>query len=132
MIKEVTLEELRSFDSVYKAIEYANNLCCDIPTKPKHPILDKNYTVEMVNQYALDLDNYDSLMKYYETQKKVYNIRVCNNNDTVIEFIKENAGIDIVPEKYREKLYSKAYDNGHGNGMHEVYLELCSLVDIFS
>ncbi len=50
-------------------------------------------------------------------------------DSTIIEFIKEQAGISIVPEQYRENLWNKAWEDGHSGGFYEVYLS--SLIEIF-
>lgn len=53
-------------------------------------------------------------------------------NDIIEQFIKDLSGLNsIVPEKYRDKVYQKAYDDGHSAGYYEVYLHLQDLVVIF-
>ena len=47
-------------------------------------------------------------------------------------YIKKKSGLDTIPEKYRAKVWAKAWDYGHANGYGEVYHYLTDLIEIFN
>jgi len=72
------------------------------------------------------------LSKKIDKRQKSYNQQCNEINALITEFIIVESGLDKIPEQYRDKVYSKAYENGNRSGFYEIYLELCSLVSIFS
>ena len=46
-------------------------------------------------------------------------------------FIKKESGLFDIPEQYQNKVYYRAYSDGHSAGYYEVYQKLCELVEIF-
>lgn len=131
---EVTLEKLQKISqnqSVSNAIEYATDNYGEYPKRPPKPMLKKDANSKEVLEYA-------ELLKKWETDANIYKLEVeayyLNKNfidSKIQEFIKEEAGISIVPQQYRDKLYSKAYEDGHSNGFYEIYNCLHSLIEIF-
>jgi hypothetical protein len=73
--------------------------------------------------------------KYDRKRKRLSKKRrdaVPNMGDICAEFIKIESGLkDKVPAKYQSKVYSFAWDKGHGSGYMEVYNYLLDLVNIF-
>jgi len=47
-------------------------------------------------------------------------------------YIKDIAGLNTIPKQYQEKVWSKAYSDGHSNGYVEVYNCLNNLLEIFN
>lgn len=78
-------------------------------------------------------------MKEYEVAVQRYNdewkIRMEESqrlNNLLDEFIKVKSELnDIVPEEYRDKVYSYAYNQSHSEGHTGIYNTLCELVNIF-
>ena len=111
---------------VYKTLEYAKTLQKQYVKAPVKPKLNS------AAKYAKDLAEYDILKKNYDKEEKEihkYNgIIYC----AMDEYIREESGLNsIVPEQYRSKVYSLAYEDGHAYGYYEVYIKLENLVDIF-
>jgi hypothetical protein len=134
MQTELTVQELIEFsklNGVSSAIKYAEEQYGEYPLIPKKPILTKFATSKEVFEYAeslaeweLKAENFkDVVNNWYENKNKI--------NSIIISFIKEVAGISVVPEQYREKLYLKAWSDGHSDGFYEFYIQLQSLIEIF-
>ena len=66
-------------------------------------------------------------VRYFEYKK----VKIAIEN-VAVEFIKEMSGLNEIPEQYRDKVYSKAYEYGHSSGLSEVYNTLVDLVEIFN
>ena len=116
---------------INRGIEFSENRYPEPPNRPSKPILSNKPTSDEVFAYAHKLKEYEDLIIIYDEQKNNRLEKIDEINDIVEEFIKDVAGIKNVPEKYREKVYSKAYSDGHSGGFYEVYQNLCELVDIF-
>lgn len=78
-------------------------------------------------------------MAAYEKEKAEYDeqSKQCKIHNTTIEVLVRQlvgyeACIEIVPEKYRDKLWNLATSNGLSSGYHEVYYNLEKLVEIFN
>lgn len=118
---DVTLENLKSFDSVYNAINFATS---QYPNKPKKPIITI-HTAKEAADYAVKLLEYEN--RYTEHCSSVDEI-----NKIITEYIKILSGFYVyVPEQYQEKVYDNAYINGHSSGYFEIYLKLLNLVKLF-
>ena len=118
-------------ESVSKAVEYAYTFKPEYPTAPKKPYLSSKHTSEEAKQYALDLAEYEEKMVAHRKVKEEYNLASSEVDGIIVEYIKEVSGLNRIPEQYRDKLYRKAYEDGHSSVYHEVYLELVELVEIF-
>ena len=134
MQTELTVQELIEYskiNGVYRAIKYAEEQYVVCPPTPRKPKLTNYATSSEVFEYGKRLAE-------WEVETEAY--KVAHNNwmenkrkiDSIIEsFIMESASISVVPKQYREKLYSKAWSDGHSNGFYEVYMILKSLIEIF-
>lgn len=127
----VTLEKLKEFDSVMEAIQWARQQGREYPKKPSKPFLKHGANSEEALNYANSLVVYEKEMVEYKKTNQEYTQEKNDIEGIVIDFIKDAAGLDTVPEQYRNKVYSKAYDYGHSDGLYEVYLKLESLIEIF-
>lgn len=130
-MEQVTLEKLQEFGSVSQAIEWAQKQYGTYPKPPIKPLLSVIHTSDDVGIYQKNLQHYEKAYEEYKKEKEswVTNQRVINK--IIEQYIKDQSGIDSIPEQYRDKLYSKAYEDGHSNGYYEVYLKLISLIEIF-
>jgi len=131
-MEQVTIENLEEFGEVYKAIEWAQKQYGEYPKAPKRPVLQSKHTSEEAKNYVVLLEQYEKDDTEYKTQKDLWTTNKRKVNDVIEQFIKNQAGLDTVPEQYREKISAKAYADGHSNGYYEVFQHLCSLVDIFN
>ncbi len=131
---EVTLEKLQEISgmkSVSNAIEWATYKYGEYPKRPIKPMLKKDASSNEVFEYGEQLKNWELGLVIYKEQVETYNVNKNEIDSIIKEFIMDVAGISIVPQQYRNKVYSKAYDNGHSSGFYEIYLELNSLIEIF-
>ena len=115
----------------YAEQQYGDYQYGDYLIRPSKPVLTKRTSSKEVFEYAERLARWEQdnanwkneRDNWYENKRKI---------DSIIEtFIKDISGISIVPEQYREKLYSKAWSDGHSSGFYEVYTRLQSLIEIF-
>jgi len=130
----MNIDTLRAFSNVKTAIEYAKTQYGAYPAYPadnlRKPILPEKHDSEVIAKFHAEYMEYEEAIKKANNKQKAYRYKVNEINEVIIDFIKEESGLNTIPEQYRDKVYSKAYENG--NGFYEVYIELCSLVDIFS
>jgi hypothetical protein len=133
MKKKITLKYLQeSRMGVMDTIDHARSFGLDYPIQPNRPILVKKHTSEDVKKYQEELSEYE--IKYSTYQEEYEKIRNHNNDIEYIleEYIKDVSGLyTIVPKQYQDKLYAKAYSDGHSAGIYEVYGCLTSLIYIF-
>ena len=103
------------------------------PKKPHEPrLLSFKPSVEDIENYQKQLDEYSSLLESYKEAKKIYD-EVSNTIASIKEeMIRDDSGLNNIPEQYREKVYSVAWNNGHSDGYISVYNHLCELVEIFN
>ena len=106
-----------------------------LPSYPKQPatkpFLKNGHTTQDVLDYAAKLADFEKVMEVYHKEKEKYNETVNIINSAIVEYIKQSSGLYDIPEQYRSKVYSLAYENGHSDGYYSVYYKLCDLVDIF-
>lgn len=130
----ITLDQLKEIalnESLYEAIDFAQKNYGNLPTRPSKPIIPKNPNAEQVFEYAKLLKQWEEEMEAYQIVLDGYNEHRNKIDAVLVELIKEAAGIEVVPEQYRDKVYAKAWEYGHSDGFYEVYLKLNSLVEIF-
>lgn len=125
------LQEISQMESVSNAIEYATDKYGEYPSRPIKPILHKDANSKEVLEYAEQLKNWELDSVIYKEQLEIYKHNQNEIDSIIKEFIIDVAGISIVPQQYRDKLYAKAYEDGHSNGFYEIYNCLQSLIEIF-
>jgi len=117
--------------NVYETIEYAKSKYKKYPVKPPKPYLKVKHSAEDAKEYASLLLKYEEENKNYNEECALvrhYNLLI----DAAIEaYIKEEAELNLVPEKSRDKVYALAYEQGHSDGYYEVYQKLSTLIDLF-
>jgi hypothetical protein len=102
------------------------------PERPMKPYLAKNHTSDEAIKYANNLAEYEKEYQAYQEKLIFHNSTQNRLNELVVEFIKEASCLTSdVPVKYRDRVYSFAYEKSHSGGYCEVYNTLCDLVDIF-
>jgi hypothetical protein len=91
----------------------------------------KQATSDEALKYATDLKEYeaaDAKYKEFMAERSKESNRI---HQLTEELIREESGLNDIPEQYRDKTYSYAYNQSHGFGMQEVYHTLLDLVEIF-
>jgi hypothetical protein len=131
-MEPVTIKRLRQFDSVYNAIAWAQN---QIEPTPKNPVKPRMTTQQPslgeVQIYSGLLEIYDKAYAEYSKELADVKERTLNIYCTLVDYIREESGLNNIPEQYRSKVYNKAYSDGHAEGYYSVYQHLCNLVEIF-
>lgn len=120
------------FMSPHEAVQHARNNYRSYGQRPTRPRLNDKHTAEDIRaygeafrKYEVELDNHENTVK----QVQAYNAAI---NDELEKFLKEESGLNSsVPEKYRDKVWSLAWSDGHSNGYGEVYEYLRKYVEIF-
>src|ERR1035437_5766266 len=95
------------------------------PTKPSKPVLQQKHTTEDVLKYADLLKQYEADMVFYRKLTDSYREEHAEFEEVIVEFMKDEAGLHAVPEIYRDKVYNKAWSDGHSDGYTSVYYHLC-------
>ena len=118
---------------VYEKIEELKLLLPARPTKPYKPQLKViSPSLEDINTYIEELERYTKEKDKYDRDWSTYTVKKNDIESKIEKLIKEESGLNtVVPEKYRDKVYSHAWEEGHSNGYYEVYLHLYKLVNIF-
>ena len=131
---KLTVEELTEAWSgeVYNGIEYAKSYYLEYPDKPTKPTLKHNHSSEELKKYNSDFKTYETELEIYKNKKEQYG-KVQNEVDGIIEkWLKDISGFtNHVPDDKKDKVWYKAWQDGHSSGYSEVYSCLCSLVDLF-
>jgi len=128
-IKEMVL----SFGSdVYKGVEYAKSKLPIYQSRPSKPRQPSNQTSETMLEYSRELESYEKQLIDWRKWNHNYGIVKCEIDTIIIDYIKRESGFYDIPEKYQQKVWDKAWSDGHGSGYSEVYHELCELNNIFS
>ena len=131
---KITLELLKElFDGDgHDAIRYVRENYVSYPDLPQKPHLNSKHTALEAKEYAKSLSLYETEMLIYTKLKK--EIQKSNfEADEVLEiFLKETSGLNkYVPADKRDKVWYKAWEDGHSSGYGEVYTILISLVELF-
>lgn len=126
------LKEYYESNSVLNTIEYALSKMSKMPVNSPHPMISRHADSDEVFEYANELKLWEQKNEKYHKEKKIWKEQCRLQYEAIESFIKYEAGLDSVPEQYRDKLYSKAWSDGHSDGYFEVYMKLCDLVDIFN
>ena len=135
---KITIETINSYHvdsgSIYNTIKWAfDSKEVQYPINPTKPHLSPKHTSEDAKQYAINLDKYETIeYPKFREEKAKYQAERNEIESVVIEFIKEESGLNTIPEQYRDKIYSKAYKDGHSGGYYEVYNHLLDLIEIFN
>ena len=130
-MEKVTLEKLREFEDIYIAIKWAEKQNNKYPHRRSKPTLPAKVDSKVAKQYAIDLEIWEKEKEVYSTEITNWKKKQTEINSVITEYIKDHAGLEIVPEKYRNKLYDYAFQKGHSGGFYEVYQVLSDLIDIF-
>jgi hypothetical protein len=122
--------------NVIQAIKYVESLRPEYPVKPVKPLANskniQNITSADALEWSKKLEVYEKEIIQYHLKKDHYQATVNLQEIELVEFIKDECNFyELVPERSREKVWSKAWSDGHSCGYYEVYQHLNELVDLF-
>ncbi len=133
-IEIVTKENIEEAfgENVSQAEEFIKSQYLPYPEKPKQPLIKQGMSSTELKEAALKQEQYEIDIVKYKEEKEKYQEHKNNLESILIDYIKEVSGLNkIVPEQYRDKVWSKAYSDGHSSGYYDVYINLNELVAIF-
>jgi hypothetical protein len=116
---------------IVRTIEEASRLYPESITKPIKPRLDNPHTSQQALAYSAALQEYENDIEVYNANDKLRNQEIRVINEQLVAFIKDVSGLYGIPKQYQDKVYSYAYNRSHSDGMYEIFLTLCELVNIF-
>ncbi len=128
-MKKEDLQQLSVYLAEKEIKTYLNDLYPHRPEEPK--LRNVTPTEEELSIFLAEKEEYQKLSKEYETNNDFYESESKRLYDILDDIIREDSGLNGIPEQYRDKVYSYAYENGHSSGYIEIYNYLLDLVEIF-
>lgn len=128
-----TFNELHiSEKSVNEIIELEFSKMDKRPEIPRSPTLKNNHTYEEAFDYAEKLKEYIEVLKpKFQKEYGEWSRKKSEIESNITDFIKDVAGLNQIPKESQEKVWSRAWEDGHSDGYYEVYLRLCELTSLF-
>jgi hypothetical protein len=132
-LKQLIFHEMSYRDGVRDAITYAKEHYYNKikhPVKSIKPVLKSDHTTEDVEQYLQELKEYQKNNDEYSKLMQNYYTSRTEIEDIIIEYIKQEAHFEIVPEIYKQRILNKAlldYDS-----FYDLFSKLDNLTDIFN
>jgi len=129
-IKNITLENLTqhyenvSFDTV-KTIDYAIGLKMQ-KLKTSKPFLKSNANSDEALEYVQKLKQYEIDVVDINNQNRLISEYNNNLDNTIIEFIKIQAGLYDIPLQYQETTFK--YIQDESNSFVDLYYKLCEII----
>ncbi len=124
-----SIEELSVYQAEKQIMEYLDPLYPKLPKKPI--LLSRTPTQDNIEKYTKGVEQYELELNEYRIKNSVFKEESARLYSLLVEKVKEDSGLNDIPEQYRDKVYSYAYEQGHGSGYSEVYHYLHNLVEIF-
>ena len=118
---------------VYETIQAAQKeLMVPRIQSPKRPQIKGDLRmIERLRQLSNETEIWASEMQTYESEMATIRLHNMKVDALILAFIKKESGLNDIPEQYQNKVFSKAWSDGHSSGYYEVYQQLCELVEIF-
>jgi hypothetical protein len=124
------LENLSVYEAEKQIREYLDTLYV---RKPKEPLLITNKpTKEEIENYAKKVEQYNLDSAVYKDKNDLYKAESRRLWDLLEEKLKEDSGLNNIPEQYRDNVLYYAQQQGHGSSYSVFYTYLCELVEIFN
>lgn len=128
-MKKEDLEQLSVYEAEERIKTYLNTIYVH---KPKEPSLKSlKPTEEDMDLFLAEKEKYKTELEEYKIKNTFYGEEIMRLYFLLEEMIKDDSGLNDIPEQYRDKLYNYAWEKGHSSGYSEVYNCLCNLVEIF-
>lgn len=118
---------------VDKTINHAYTFRLPRPENPEKPHLSHQHSLGDARVYLMALEQYEINKAEYYQLNAAYQTINKKINDIIMDFLWDISGLKYLPNTVKkDRVWSKAYEDGHSEGMYEVYLKLISLVDLFN
>lgn len=124
------LEYIGGDDNITPVYNHLQTFMLEYPKQPAKPSLQSKHSAAEAKEYVVKLEEYETAMKVFKAEERRYNEQRNDINELLKEYIKKQANLESVPEKYREKVWNKAYNDG--DGWQDKFYGLRDLVDIFN
>jgi hypothetical protein len=135
-MNELTLDMLKQhamLNDVAGVIEFAYKHRLPYPKQPVRPVLKNNHNSIDIEAYLNAFKEYESLMRKFAEEKAEYFKTENHINSVIKDYLWEETGLNrLESAASKEKIWSRAYEDGHSDGMYEVYLKLCNLIELFN
>ncbi len=125
------LTDYGNTSNVEEVLKLADTYRLPYPTAPKKPILKHVHTSGEAKNYAESLEDYEKLKGEYDYMLGQYQLKEGEVNDMIKAFLWEITGLNQVQGVNKNKVWHKAYEDGHSAGWYEIWLQLNELMDIF-
>jgi hypothetical protein len=126
------LEEV-FMDNASVAAEYCKSLYPEYPKKPTKPTLNRTHTKKELSDYQKAFDTYLKDEVKYKELRDFYRDESDAVDQVMIAYMKDISGFNAhVPDDKKDKVWNKAWSDGHSSGYGEVYNYLVDLVDLFT
>jgi len=102
----------------------------EYPYRPHKPFLERGHTSNEARNYTSSLRVYESLMVRFREGRQKYH----DEGNRLNEQFKQDAfkELSIQNNEKKEKLWSKAWEEGHSGGLNEVWIYMQDLVELIS
>lgn len=118
--------------SVYNAINQWYGFIAKEIKKPSKPKLPNYHPTKVdIDMYSTALSDYEAAIKIYTEQKEFITKEANEMENLLINYIKDVSGFNSIPSQYQQKVWAKAWSDGHSGGYSEVCQCLVDLIDIF-
>jgi hypothetical protein len=128
-ISAFTIENDSIYDAELKISKYLTEIYFKKPYEPN--LASTRPSTEEIKKYNILKKEYDSNLKLYKDNQAFYMSEKSRVYSLLTIKLKEDSGLNTIPEQYRDKVYAYAYEQGHSSGMSEVSIYLERLLQIF-
>lgn len=128
-MKKEDLQYLSVYEAEKRIKTHLNELYVSKPREPR--LKSTTPTEEELSSFLAEKEEYKKLLEEYNININFYELESKRLYDILDDIIREDSGLNDIPEEYRNKVYRYAWERGHFSGYSEVYNCLCDLVEIF-
>lgn len=108
--------------------DYIKSVMAEMPPYPVKPVEPRRNNFESVREYAVALEAYEQDIELYRTEIERYRLDQNEANNRIKNHMLMSTSI---PERYWDKCWDLAWEEGHSSGYMEVWNFLQRLEDIF-
>lgn len=130
----LTIQKIKdqSTGDIHADIEFAKTFFPKYPQKNPKPQMQQVRTSADAKEYATILEEWEKKDLQYKNEMDIYRKQFQITETIITEYMKEMSGFSKVPNKSKERVWSKAWDDGKSSGYGSVYSHLEELVELFN
>ena len=131
---QFSIEDFNKFaetHAIYETIEWAKTQKGNCPKAPIKPKTQNITSSAQAQELAIAFANWENEMAAYNKENQNWLDNKYKIESVLEDYIKEQAGLNDIPESSRDKVWDYAWAQGHSDGYYQVYLYLCQVVDLF-